>query len=993
MGQQSAASDDFVLESFLQYLKEQRFPCGVGERVRAYRLYGAFRPRVSEHRMKTVLCPVFARSDLDQERFYQAYDLFVGGAPPVQPRPVHPDIEPIAPPVDSDIIAARDNAHTTRWRRTMVVVVPLLATAIGLIWLATWIGQIISKPPAPVTTVVVPEQRQGFTIVPRDESRQTSYTRPCRHLECVTHGYRPLVLATFAALLIAAFITVRTPWWKRARIRARDKRTGPPFVWPIFRHSAGLEAYTSLLIRTAEAMRQRLAGEARDLDVPRTVDETIKKAGFPTLRFRPRHKAPDYLFLIERQHRDDHFACWWTDVATMLQPLGVSTRTFYYTGDLRRSLGAGAATAVNTVWLLDRFADSRVLVVGKGRDLLQGLSEIPGWIDASIVRRDQRALLTAAAAFAWGRAEHDLSRRMPIVPARLGNLAAAATGTTTGSRWRTCDAVEMPEVPPDYFDETEQDARGGRPALVRYLDDDVFQWLCACAAYPRVEWHLTLHIASAIDPSGQLLQEQKQLQLIRLPWFREGQIPGRWRAWLLKHLEPDNAAATRSLLLAALERNRAPKGSFARDFQDLQMAAQRHWLLPTARTLADLRASFDGLPDIDIAEDPLLEPLRAFKPPSPIAARFQLERARFTRLDWKVPATVLASVAAVLLGMRATPVADTHTDVVTRYEEVAVPKLPAAPPTLPPSKSETQVSILFNQRNSQLARQMGRLLAQRGIRAQVLYDPVAPRASEVRYYFDEDANDARKIAGIVNGVGIKARVVRMTNAGMPPRGVLRLALAATDSPQTTAQDVPPKPPANESAQQTQRPIPSTTGAAPLTQSGNASGATAQPGGSKSPAQQWCVAQDPPQERLITYEEFVQLVNGLGGYEDKPTSDNNPIRTAQWSLRTEFEKLLRVCQNGGIRVVGYAAANEGTPEERGALALRRANAVRDTLLQEIRADARVGGWSPTQIDTLPARISAIGAGDSESKCVDTSEACAQQNRRVEFKAFAYGAAVK
>src|SRR4029079_3786814 len=143
------------------------------------------------------------------------------------------------------------------------------------------------------------------------------------------------------------------------------------------------------------------------------------------------------------------------------------------------------------------------------------------------------------------------------------------------------------------------------PSIRTWLDDDVFQWLCACAVYPRLEWHLTLHIAMAIDPAGRLLHERKLLQLIRLPWFRDGQIPAAQRAWLLKHLAPEYEASVRMLIVDALERNRAPEGSYARDDQEIQLAAQRYALRPSGRTAANLHAALDGAPEVDIAEDPL----------------------------------------------------------------------------------------------------------------------------------------------------------------------------------------------------------------------------------------------------------------------------------------------------------------------------------------------------------------------------------------------------
>src|SRR5262249_3392455 len=153
--------------------------------------------------------------------------------------------------------------------------------------------------------------------------------------------------------------------------------------------------------------------------------------------------------------------------------------TYYYTSDIRRCSDA-SSTAVNTLWLLDRFPDAHVLVFGRGRDLLQGMREIPSWMDVSLVRRDHRALLTSAASFEWSAADRPVGARLPVAPARLANLAAVAPGVPQDQiRLRSHEATEMPVVPDEFFDELEADANGQPPALSGYLDEDVFQWLCA----------------------------------------------------------------------------------------------------------------------------------------------------------------------------------------------------------------------------------------------------------------------------------------------------------------------------------------------------------------------------------------------------------------------------------------------------------------------------------------------------------------------------------
>src|SRR6185295_4582788 len=135
--------------------------------------------------------------------------------------------------------------------------------------------------------------------------------------------------------------------------------------------------------------------------------------------------------------------------------------------------------------------------------------------------------------------------------------------------------------------------------------------LCACAVYPKLEWRLTLEIGAKVDPGGAIFSERKLLQLIRLPWFRDGKMPGVWRERLIGQLDPRIAAEVRKLVLEAIAANRAAPGSFARDQQDLQIAAQEYWLAPMdPDRRAALESAIAALPPVDVGEDPLLANLR-----------------------------------------------------------------------------------------------------------------------------------------------------------------------------------------------------------------------------------------------------------------------------------------------------------------------------------------------------------------------------------------------
>jgi len=683
---------DKALEDFFAYLSEAEFPCGPGERVRACRVYAGADDKERVKRLKTLLCPIFARSREDQLRFYDAYDFFfVRGA--AAERPIAERSEkPLPVPA---VVLKQSQQNTARFfvgHRGKVAVAFALLVSLGLIAHFN-IGTRIRNHWRPITANNgnPSPTDSGRAAPPGASTTKINYDRPCSGLECVTEGSRvPLILSPVGICLLIYVVTCTTRW-RRLLLFIREKRRRPPFVWPIVRFLPRISVYQGVLNRTAEAMRLRFASETVDLDLPRTIDSTIHRAGFPNLRFRPRRKVPEYLFLIQQCSPNDHFASWWADVADRLRRLGVEVGVYFYSDDLRRCYPPNRHDSVSTQYLLDTLETQTVVVFGRGCDLLHNFSgEFYSWVDTSLVRRDQRVLMTPRASFEWGPAEHKVAASIPVLPARLENIAAGV-GVVERALGLRRESAELPSIPSSYFEEKEEDLGGEPPSLAMFLDPDIFQWLCACAVYPRLEWELTLQlgqvvaqhrpaqVAEAFDgsasaPPNQLFEERNLLQLIRLPWFREGRIPGAWRMWLVKQLQPEVARATHKFILESIKNNRAPQGSFARDQQDLQLAAQQFWLdQKNPEHRLELETAMKSIAGIDVAEDPLLDRLRETWRSDPAQLRWQ--RLRRTGLPY---------VAAALLGMLLVSAAVFRMPVQTWREVPNTENTQASIPILPP---------------------------------------------------------------------------------------------------------------------------------------------------------------------------------------------------------------------------------------------------------------------------------------------------------------------
>lgn len=791
-------------------MSDAGFPCGAGERVRARKIYASIGEQERKKRLKTRLGPIFARSEQDQLRFYDAFDVFFTKTPVLERPIVNRREKPLPLP-------NRPTQPTIRgfWNRywktiTLVLVVLVLSASIyqfkigTSIWKSWERKQTGSQGPI---TVVDPQP-------PPPPNRKTeAYYRPCQGLECLVERNRFLLILTPLAICLLIYAFTRTRIWRKYALTLREKRRKPPFVWPLIRFLPNLSTYQGLLNRAAETMRLRISSESPDLDVQRTIHATIQQAGFLHFHFRLRRKTPEYLFLIERRSLDDHFAAWWVEIAHKLQRLGVTITIYFYSDDLRRSFAKSTHDSVSTQILLDTLEELTVVVFGPGRLLLHPFSgDFYSWVDTSLVKRDRRVLMTPRLSPEWGPPERRIAASFPTMPARLGNIPAAVWMESTALAANR-ESDELPSIPNGFLDEMEEDSHGAPPSLAQFLDPDVFQWLCSCAIYPRLEWELTMQLGllvsrcqSGAQAAESIFCEHKLMQLIRLPWFREGKIPGRWRSWLVKHLDPDMAEATNRFLLDALEKNRAPKNSFARDQQDLQIAARRFWLQHNnAQRRAELEDAFQSMPDIDVGEDFLLDQLRkAWRSPkkgSDAAVNSEFEAIRagdapqrpntktgsFTKLwtprtsyrvqfyrllgtGWRFAAaagigTFLAAMLVYQIPVRAWR-EQSHTDL--QPKEASNPVLPSVPScTSPRDSSKTLIQIARLYEQTRQAMQAG------DSRTQRMTELIDAANSCARYTSSaESANFLNKFNTESDGY----RIVALGLAEASPSGKIRLAI-------------------------------------------------------------------------------------------------------------------------------------------------------------------------------------------------------------------------
>jgi hypothetical protein len=330
----------------------------------------------------------------------------------------------------------------------------------------------------------------------------------------------------------------------------------------------------------AREKSRRTARATDEIDGEATIAATIATGGeIITPVFKVTRNAPEYLILIARRSAADHDAARLRDLVTQLQSL-LPIVVFYFVGEPSVVEPDRGGRAVSIDRLQARYGDYRLLILGSGSEFLDPTTLAPHESAAKLTLWSKRALLTPLPVAEWGREEFSLAHalNMPVgratpegllALAEIFGLEDAASLVDPSGDGLARPLPEVLRVRPQQFLYNVPPSVMPVPQLIQdlrnFLDGPSFEWLCALAVYPAVQWDLTLYLGLELpervgdEPRRRpLYREDRIAALTQLPWLQEGLMPNWLRRALIRELRPSRAAEVRVSLnrllsLASLE--------------------------------------------------------------------------------------------------------------------------------------------------------------------------------------------------------------------------------------------------------------------------------------------------------------------------------------------------------------------------------------------------------------------------------------------------------
>ena len=400
--------------------------------------------------------------------------------------------------------------------------------------------------------------------------RRTSATRPpappettrVTHEGIVTRSRFAGPLRTAAALgviaplvWLACFLWIRRTDRKEAEAVVRHYK--PPYRWDVRPKATPLECYrTEKFYTAARKLRLRLASGRQVLDLPATILATVKQRGYPDPRYRTVTRPADYLCLIHRNSPEDHRAGLFDALVAGLATEDVAVHRYFFETDARVCTNMAGDRTWSLVELMRKYPVSAVLVFGDTADMFHPVrGDLLAWAEPD--ESGPRARLFTCGRPTPRQARMAAKAETGIFPADVDGLLAFAELMSTGGKptveytrtARYAAANPIPETPAE---------------LRAFLGRDAYALLCACAAYPKLDWNLTLYLGAALPGGRKSLTERALTRLVQLPWFQSGGLPERLRAVLVRDLEPAQTSAVQRALAGLLERDKPPEGNLCR---------------------------------------------------------------------------------------------------------------------------------------------------------------------------------------------------------------------------------------------------------------------------------------------------------------------------------------------------------------------------------------------------------------------------------------------
>lgn len=394
-----------------------------------------------------------------------------------------------------------------------------------------------------------------------------------------TEIYRERFKWMLAGMLLLPFLFFGAWWIQRVyglrRLRLIKRGSDEEYsVYSFMVKGASDKLFKGQVLRPiARELRQYRQFGSNEIDTTLTVKATARKAGLFTPVYGLRKEQPEYLALIDRASLDDHQAHVEVALINRLVEEGIIVEQYFFHGSPLVCYRKDSKERPRDLQeLMARYPRHLLLIFSDGDGLINKLTAEPHRWLKMLTTWSVCALLTPKEPANWGYYEGILLEQgIVVVPANTEGLASLIETIRTGIMPRLHVGNKYQPFPEMLIERPRRWLEHHEPMravadklclqLWRFLGDEGYYLLGACAVYPVLHWQLTLYLAYKLGGSDDL--EERLRSLIRLPWFHYGNMPDWLRLRLISALPKEYEKLTRQALMELLKSSlEKPDSSF-----------------------------------------------------------------------------------------------------------------------------------------------------------------------------------------------------------------------------------------------------------------------------------------------------------------------------------------------------------------------------------------------------------------------------------------------
>ena len=315
------------------------------------------------------------------------------------------------------------------------------------------------------------------------------------------------------------------------------------------------------LIKVVRQLRYTAHSGRYSFNIDKTIQKTIHSGGMARPVYTPLHRHVEYLMLIDRYNLRDHQAQLHNNLYETLKENNIFVERFFFDNSPLVCRNYHHPGGIRLTELLSLYEHAGLMIFTNGLQFIDTYYlKTYAWADI-FKHWQHRYFFSSLSPALWGERERLLQGLFPFVlPLSVEGMQVVA-GDLSQTAQADFDWLHYWQQGADYALVPVETGNKKLDYIGLFFSKPVKRWIAACAVYPELNWNLTLALGKELGAwypgeESQLHSYRHISQLLRLDWFRKGEIPDAFRVALLTEwLSDREIAAVGNFLYRQLSQN------------------------------------------------------------------------------------------------------------------------------------------------------------------------------------------------------------------------------------------------------------------------------------------------------------------------------------------------------------------------------------------------------------------------------------------------------